>query len=62
VAVSAKNIYGFSNNKLFSYELNSFTLIEYQLPSFFGDYTAIKAINGKIYLLKDNGIYIYSVN
>ena len=61
VAVSEKNMYGFSNNKLYSYELNSFTLKEYTLPSLFGKYTAIKAINGNVYLLKDDGIYIYQV-
>ena len=61
VAVSEKNMYGFKNNTLYSYELNSLTLKEYQLPSLLGDYVAIKAINGKIYLLKDDGIYIYQV-
>ncbi len=61
VAVSEKNMYGFSNNKLYSYELNSFTLKEYKLPVFFKGYTAIKAINGKVYLLKEDGIYIYQV-
>ena len=61
VAVSEKNMYGFNNNKLYSYELNSFTLKEYKLPAFIKNYTAIKAINGKVYLLKDDGIYIYKV-
>jgi hypothetical protein len=61
VAVSEKNMYGFSNNKLYSYELNSLTLKQYTLPSLFGKYAAIKAINGKVYLLKDDGIYIYQV-
>lgn len=61
VAVSAKNMYGFGNNKLYSYELNSLTLKEYQLPGFFGNYYTIKAINGKLYLLKDDGVYIYQV-
>jgi hypothetical protein len=61
VAVSEKNMYGFNDNKLYSYELNSLTLKEYQLPALLGDYLAIKAINGKIYLLKDDGIYIYQV-
>ncbi|MGF2413813.1 MAG: hypothetical protein ACQUYJ_15885, partial [Ferruginibacter sp.] len=61
VAVSEKNMYGFKNNTLYSYELNSLTLKEYQLPSLLGDYVAIKAVNGKIYLLKDDGIYIYQV-
>lgn len=61
VAVTEKNMYGFSNNKLYSYELNSFTLKEYRLPVFFKGYAAIKAMNSKVYLLKDDGIYIYQV-
>ncbi|MEY2918081.1 MAG: hypothetical protein RIS73_1795 [Bacteroidota bacterium] len=61
VAVSEKNMYGFGNNKLYSYELNSLTLKTYQLPAFFGKYTAIKAVNGKIYLLKKEGIYIFRI-
>lgn len=61
VAISEKNMYGFSNNKLYSYELNSFTLKEYPLPSIFGKYSTIKAMNGKVYLLKEDGIYIYTV-
>ncbi len=61
VAVSAKNMYGFSNSKLYSYELQSLTLKEYQLPGFLAEYSAIKAANGKLYLLKDGGVYIYQV-
>jgi hypothetical protein len=61
VAVSEKNMYGFSNNKLYSYQLNSLNLKEYQLPAFFGKYSTIKAMNGKVYLLKADGIYIYQV-
>lgn len=61
IAVSAKNMYGFSNSKLYSYELQSLTLKEYQLPGYLADYTAIKAANGKLYLLKDDGVYIYQV-
>ena len=61
VEVSGKVMYGFSNNKLFSYELNSLLLREYTLPVFFGDYLAIKAMNRKVYLLNNNGIDIYEV-
>ncbi|WP_462221795.1 hypothetical protein [Ferruginibacter sp.] len=61
IAVSEKNMYGFADNKLYSYELNSLTLKEYKLPAFIANNTEIKAINGKVYLLKDDGIYIYSV-
>lgn len=61
-AVSENAIYGFSNNKLLSYQPLSLTLKEYTLPLFFGDYLSIKAINNKVYLLKTDGIHIYRVN
>jgi hypothetical protein len=61
IAVSEKNMYGFADNKLYSYELNSLTLKEYKLPAFIASNAEIKAINGKVYLLKNDGIYIYSV-
>ena len=61
VEVSGKIMYGFINNKLYSYELNSLLLREYQLPGFFGKYSAIKAMNRKVYLLKEDGIDIYGM-
>lgn len=61
VEVSGKIMYGFNDNKLYSYQLNSLALKEYKLPAFFGEYLAIKAMNGKIYLLKEHGIDIYKV-
>ncbi len=61
VEVSGKNMYGFSNNILYTYQLNSLTLKEYKLPAFFGEYTGIKAMNGKLYLLKNNGVDIYQL-
>jgi hypothetical protein len=36
-------------------------LKEYSLPSFFGNYLSIRAINGKVYLLKDDRIDIYEL-
>lgn len=54
-------MYGFADNTLFSYELNSLNLRKYTLPAFFNNYQAIKAINNKVYLLKDDGVEIYSV-
>lgn len=60
-AVSVKKMYGFSGNTLFSYETNSLNLKKYELPDIFKNYLAIKAINGKVYLLKDDGVAIYSV-
>ena len=61
VEVSGKFIYGFSNNILYSYQVNSLSLKEYPLPVFFGAYAAIKAVNGKLYILKGDGIAIYQI-
>ena len=61
VEVNGKTMYGFGNNKLYSYELKSLNLKEYKLPDFFGNFTSIKAMNGKIYLLNENGITIYQI-
>ena len=61
IAISKNKMMGFSNNRLFSYELKSLNLKTYSLPSFFKDYDAIKAMNGKVYLLKKDAVEIYSV-
>lgn len=59
VEVNGKTMYGFSNGKLYSYELKSLNLKEYKLPVFFGKFSSIKAMNGKVYLLNEAGITIY---
>ena len=61
VAISGNKMMGFADNKLFSYQLSSLNLKMYALPSFFKDYDAIKAVNGKVYLLKKDSVEIYSV-
>jgi hypothetical protein len=61
VAISGERMMGFSDRKLFSYQLKSLNLKTYQLPAFFSDYDAIKAMNGKVYLLKKDAVEIYSV-
>ncbi|MBS1743411.1 MAG: hypothetical protein JST81_10275 [Bacteroidetes bacterium] len=61
IAIARKKMYGFTGNQLISYELGSFTQKEYKLPHFIKDYLSIKAINGKVYLLKTEGVEIYSV-
>ena len=61
VAISGNRMMGFSERKLYSYQLNSLNLKTYQLPPFFSDYDAIKAVNGKVYLLKKDAVEIYSV-
>ncbi len=61
IAISGNRMMGFSENKLLSYQLKSLNLKTYLLPSFISDNLAIKAVNGKIYLLKKDGVEIYSV-
>jgi len=61
IAISNKKMMGFSANKLFNYELKSLNLKTYVLPAFFKDYNTIKAVNGKVYLLKKDAVEIYSV-
>ncbi len=61
IAISGNRIMGFSGNKLYSYQLNSLNLKTYELPSIFKERDAIKAVNGKVYLLKKDSVEIYSV-
>ena len=61
IEVSNKMMYGFKSNTLYTYMLSSLTLKEYPLPYFFSGYLAVKAMNGKLYLLKTEGIDIYRV-
>jgi hypothetical protein len=61
VEVNKDIVYGFSNNKLYSYRLNSLQLKEYNLPAFFGKFISIKAMNGKVYLLNEAGVDIYQI-
>jgi len=48
VEVSGKLLYGFNDNRLYSYELNSLTLKEYDLPARFGKYSSSQAVNQKL--------------
>ena len=61
VVVTNNKLMGFSGDTLYSYEINSFNLKTYKLPVFFKDYIDIKAMNGKVYLLKKTGVEIYSL-
>lgn len=60
-SIANGKLLGFVNDTLNSYELNSLTLKSYKLPPVFKDYSDIKAMNGKVYLLKDNGVEIYNI-
>jgi hypothetical protein len=61
VEVNGSNMYGFGDNKLYSYLLKSLQLKEYRLPTFFGKFESIKAMNGKVYLLNEKGVDIYQI-
>lgn len=61
VEVNGTNMYGFEKNKLYSYVLKSLQLKEYKLPAFFGKYEAIKAMNGRVYLLNEKGVDVYQI-
>jgi len=61
VAVTGNRLMGFTSDTLYSYELNSLNLKTYKLPDFLKDYSDIKAINDKLYLLKKEGVEIYNI-
>ena len=61
VSIGTNGLTGFSGKQYFSYQLQSLQLKNYNLPAFFNDYSSIRAMNGKIYLLKKEGVVIYAV-
>ncbi len=61
ISIGANGLAGFSGKQFFTYPLQSMALKTYNLPVFFRDYSSIRAMNGKIYLLKKDGVAIYSV-
>jgi len=61
VVVNNNKLMGFVGDTLYSYEINSFNLKTYKLPVFFKDYLDIKAMNGKVYLLRKDGVEIYDL-
>ena len=61
IAISGNKLYGFKDGRLYSYELKTLSLKDYTIPSFFENYSDIKTMNGKVYLLKKEGIEVYSV-
>ncbi len=62
IAIGSNKITGFVNNITFqTYELQTLNLKTYSLPSFFNNYVDIKTMNGKIYLLKKDGVEVYKI-
>lgn len=59
VEISGDYLYGFNQHKLYSYNIVTTEQKEYALPSFIKDYQFIEVMNGKLYLLKENGVEIY---
>jgi hypothetical protein len=59
--VAGTTLYGFGQTELYSYRTGSMVLKTYPLPVFFGKPAAIKAKNGKVYLLRKEGIDVYRV-
>jgi hypothetical protein len=61
ISVSNGNITGFTSQRLHSYQVASLNEKTYRLPSLFHDYISAKAMNGKLYVLKAEGLEIYSI-
>ena len=61
VAVSGENIYGFKDGKLFSYQQRTLQLKSFDLPESFKPFTDVVAMNGKLYLLKPSGIFVFEI-
>jgi len=61
VGFSENSIYGFSGNKLLTYEWKSLNLKEFELPEGLSDNNKMKVVNRKLYVLTDDGIRIYEI-
>lgn len=61
ISISGNRLTGFKNRQFFSYELQSLQLKTFNLPAFLNNYSSIKYMNGKLYLLKKEGVQIYTV-
>ena len=61
IAVAGGKITGLQGNNLHSYVIASLNDKIYSIPSFFRNYISIKAVNGKVYVLKEDALEIYTV-
>ncbi|RYY71629.1 MAG: hypothetical protein EOO13_02495 [Chitinophagaceae bacterium] len=61
IAVSQGKITGIQSNALHSYVVESLNDKVYSLPPFLKNYISIKAMNGKLYVLREDALEIYSV-
>lgn len=61
ISVIEKTLYGFDENFLYSHRSGSLDIKKYKLPNALTNYTAIKVRNKKLYVLKNNGLLVYSL-
>ncbi len=61
VSVSGNTLYGFKNKQLMLYDTGNYTEKIYSLPGFFTNAISTKAMNGKMYLLRPDGIFVYEI-
>lgn len=61
VSVHNNKLIGFEGDKLYSYELNSLNLKEYLLPQFINGYKSIKISGNRLFVLNEEGIFIYQI-
>lgn len=62
IEVINQTLYGFTGNVLYQYKPGSLELKEYKLPGNFTNAVQTKAVNNKVYLLKQNGLEQFIVN
>lgn len=61
VSVFKKTLYGFTNNQLITYQLGTLQTNTYPMPKDLQQFISIQIINGKMYILKEAGVYIYQI-
>ena len=61
VSVYNNKLIGFDRDTLYSYEFSSLNLQEYLLPKFITGYKSIKLSGNRLFVLKEEGIFIYQI-
>ena len=61
IAIANNTVLGISGDVLNNYDIKTLLTKTYKLPAFFSGYKDIIALNGKIYLLKNTGVEIYTI-
>ncbi len=61
VSVFKNTLYGFLNNQLITYQTGTLQTKTFELPKNLQEFNSIQIVNGKMYVLKNNGVYIYQI-